>query len=108
MEDGIKCGSGKMCYDQRCVSVSSLGFPQCPTGSNGQVCSGNGVINPQRPCTTKVAFHICISQHLQVCINEGNCSCSIDFTGETCERMYFAIVLCMTIKHFRSDSESNV
>ena len=43
VEDGIKCGSGKMCYEQRCMSVSSLGFPQCPTGSNGQVCSGNGV-----------------------------------------------------------------
>ena len=43
VEDGIKCGSGKMCYNQRCVNVSSLGFPQCPTGSNGQVCSGNGV-----------------------------------------------------------------
>ena len=43
MEDGIKCANGKMCYDQRCVSVSSLGFPQCPNGSNGLVCSGNGV-----------------------------------------------------------------
>ena len=43
VEDGIKCGSEKMCYEQRCMSVSSLGFPQCPTGSNGQICSGNGV-----------------------------------------------------------------
>ena len=43
MEDGIKCGSNRMCYEQRCVTVSSLGLPQCPTGSNGTVCSGNGV-----------------------------------------------------------------
>ena len=43
VEDGIKCGSGRMCCEQRCVSISSLGLPQCPTGSNGRVCSGNGV-----------------------------------------------------------------
>ena len=43
VEDGIKCDTGKMCYEQRCVDVSSLGLPQCPTGTNGRVCSGNGV-----------------------------------------------------------------
>ena len=43
VDDGIKCGNNKMCYEQRCVSVSSLGIAQCPTGTNGLVCSGNGV-----------------------------------------------------------------
>ena len=43
MEDGIKCGSDSICYNQSCVSVSDLGLPQCPTGFNGEVCSGNGV-----------------------------------------------------------------
>ena len=43
VEDGTICDSGKMCNEQRCVSVSNLDFPQCPNGSNGVVCSGNGV-----------------------------------------------------------------
>ena len=43
VDDGIKCGNNKMCYEQRCVSLSSLDFPECPTGTNGIVCSGNGV-----------------------------------------------------------------
>ena len=45
VDDGVKCASGKMCYEQRCVSVSTYqqGLAQCPTGSNGRVCSGNGV-----------------------------------------------------------------
>ena len=43
VEDGTKCGIDSMCYEQGCVTVSSLGFPQCPTGFNGIICSGNGV-----------------------------------------------------------------
>ena len=43
VDDGTKCGSDSICYNQGCVSVSSLGLPQCPTGSNEEVCSGNGV-----------------------------------------------------------------
>ena len=43
VEDGIMCGTGSLCLEQRCVTISSLGLPQCPTGSNGRVCSGNGV-----------------------------------------------------------------
>ena len=100
MEDGIKCASGKMCYEQRCVSVSSLGFPQCPTGSNGQVCSGNGVKYSLKNqyIQENFTYH---SQNLQVCINEGNCLCSIYFTGATCEeplRMYHAIVMYIHMK----------
>ena len=43
VEDGNKCGSGKFCQGQRCVDISSLGLPQCPTDSEGNTCSGNGV-----------------------------------------------------------------
>ena len=59
VEDGIKCGSGKLCYEQRCVTVSSLSLPQCPTDSSGAVCSGNGVrMNIQ----TRGHTHTCISK----------------------------------------------
>ena len=44
VEDGTKCGDDSVCYNQRCVNASSLlEFPSCPNGSNGAVCSGNGV-----------------------------------------------------------------
>ena len=89
VEDGIKCGGGKICYDQRCVNISSLGFPQCPIGSNGIVCSGNGVRD--NICKMNGIFEV---QLLQVCNNDGRCSCFVDFTGETCEihsRMCFTV-----------------
>ena len=43
VEDGIKCGSGSLCLEQRCVAISSLNLTQCPNDSNGTVCSDNGV-----------------------------------------------------------------
>lgn len=61
VDDGIKCGSGKMCYEQRCRSISDLVIPQCPNGTNGRVCSGNGACN-----------------------NRGECSCNSGFSGRTC------------------------
>ena len=61
VEDGMKCGSGKMCYEQRCRDISSLTIRQCPVGSNRRVCSGNGV-----------------------CTNSGVCSCNSGYSGNTC------------------------
>ena len=47
VEDGVKCGSEMMCFEQRCMSVSEyrtgFGVTPCPIGSNGKTCSGNGV-----------------------------------------------------------------
>jgi len=43
VRDGTRCGNGLVCRSQRCISVSQLTSLTCPSGSNGQVCSGNGV-----------------------------------------------------------------
>ena len=39
--DGTKCGNGQVCDAQRCVAATITN--QCDSGSNGQICSGNGV-----------------------------------------------------------------
>ena len=43
VEDGTMCDVGEICRNQSCVSITTLSRPQCPTDSNGTVCSGNGV-----------------------------------------------------------------
>ena len=43
VQDGTKCGNNQICRSQQCIPVSQLTTLSCPTGSNGQVCSGNGV-----------------------------------------------------------------
>lgn len=60
VDDGVKCASGKMCYEQRCISVSNYqqGLPQCPTGSNGRVCSGNGVRMYKSPGSIHLSFNV--------------------------------------------------
>ena len=50
VEDGTRCGDGLVCQSQQCVSVTTT--PQCSTGSNGQVCSGNGVSSSVHFCHT--------------------------------------------------------
>ncbi|XP_053673456.1 disintegrin and metalloproteinase domain-containing protein 12-like [Anopheles nili] len=48
--DGTKCGTGRMCFRQRCVAISRLQEErdigdECPYG-----CSGNGVCNSEGHC----------------------------------------------------------
>jgi disintegrin/metalloproteinase domain-containing protein 28 len=40
VEDGVKCGRNKWCYEQQCRNFS---VTPCPRGPNGEICSGNGV-----------------------------------------------------------------
>ncbi|KAJ8917846.1 hypothetical protein NQ315_010759, partial [Exocentrus adspersus] len=51
--DGSNCGEGKMCVNQRCMSVSSLRKegPTCP-----QSCNGNGWCNNKGHCHCKDGF----------------------------------------------------
>ena len=39
--EGTRCGQDMVCSEQSCVALSSLNIPTCPTGSNGQICSGS-------------------------------------------------------------------
>ena len=43
VQTGTRCGNNMVCLSQRCIPVSQLTTLSCATGSNGQVCSGNGV-----------------------------------------------------------------
>eukprot|EP00731_Ephydatia_muelleri_P019725 Em0012g550a len=58
-KNGTKCGTNQICLAGQCTPLSSL--PACPTGTNGIVCSGNGL-----------------------CSNGGTCACNVGFTGSTC------------------------
>ncbi|CAG9821991.1 unnamed protein product, partial [Phaedon cochleariae] len=51
--DGANCGEGKMCVNQKCMSVSSLRIqgPSCP-----QDCNGNGWCNNKGHCHCKDGF----------------------------------------------------
>ncbi|XP_025834129.1 uncharacterized protein LOC112905610 [Agrilus planipennis] len=51
--DGAKCGDGKMCVNQRCLSVESLrkASPSCPND-----CNGNGYCNSLGHCHCKDGF----------------------------------------------------
>ncbi|XP_055606084.1 disintegrin and metalloproteinase domain-containing protein 12-like [Uranotaenia lowii] len=59
--DGAKCGDGKMCYNQKCMSLNTLREndvgEECANG-----CSGHGVCN-----------------------SEGNCHCDKGYGGPYCE-----------------------
>ncbi|XP_067616727.1 disintegrin and metalloproteinase domain-containing protein 12 [Eurosta solidaginis] len=58
--NGAKCGEGKMCVDQKCLTIERVraaGFGrECPDN-----CNGNGVCN-----------------------SLGNCHCHVGYTGSTC------------------------
>ncbi|XP_029723326.2 disintegrin and metalloproteinase domain-containing protein 12-like [Aedes albopictus] len=60
--DGAKCGAGKMCWNQKCVSLTHLQEndvgEDCADG-----CNGHGVCN-----------------------SEGNCHCDVGFGGQFCEK----------------------
>ncbi|XP_062558131.1 disintegrin and metalloproteinase domain-containing protein 9-like [Armigeres subalbatus] len=60
--DGAKCGAGKMCWNQKCVSLSHLQEndvgEDCADG-----CNGHGVCN-----------------------SEGNCHCEVGYGGQFCEK----------------------
>ena len=40
----------QVCYNRHCVDVSSIVAPNCPLGTNGQVCSGQGECNQNSEC----------------------------------------------------------
>ena len=88
----------QVCFQRRCVLLSSLNIPSCPVGTNGQTCSGNGV----GTLATGTALENCDSQymfHLQVCNNENFCSCNMGFSGFTCDTPTngpSGIVMCCT------------
>jgi disintegrin and metalloproteinase domain-containing protein 12 len=43
IRDGTKCGDFMICLNSECVNASVVKGPPCPVGSNGEVCSGQGV-----------------------------------------------------------------
>ncbi|XP_066543708.1 disintegrin and metalloproteinase domain-containing protein 23 isoform X4 [Amia ocellicauda] len=51
VEDGTPCGPSMMCLDRKCLPIQSLNMSNCPSGSNGQVCSAHGVCNNEATCT---------------------------------------------------------
>ncbi|XP_055617337.1 disintegrin and metalloproteinase domain-containing protein 12-like [Toxorhynchites rutilus septentrionalis] len=60
--DGAKCGSGKMCWNQRCVSLTHL--QENDVGEDcAEGCRGHGVCN-----------------------SEGNCHCDEGYGGQFCEQ----------------------
>jgi len=48
--DGTKCGDGKMCMAQRCISVRDHHIDNCPTSADGVVCHGRGVCSHMGKC----------------------------------------------------------
>ncbi|XP_041479293.1 mucin-17-like [Lytechinus variegatus] len=59
---GTKCGEGQVCFDYNCESIEdAYSFDNCPVGTSGAVCSGNGQ-----------------------CTRSFNCLCDEDWTGPTC------------------------
>eukprot|EP00731_Ephydatia_muelleri_P029669 Em0021g192a len=69
VQNGTKCGTNQICLSSQCLPLTSLNTRACPMGSNGVVCSGNGV-----------------------CTNRGNCSCKVGFTGSACGTVYTSAV----------------
>ncbi|XP_021693626.1 disintegrin and metalloproteinase domain-containing protein 12 [Aedes aegypti] len=60
--DGAKCGVGKMCWNQRCVSLNHL--QENDVGEDcAEGCNGHGVCN-----------------------SEGNCHCEAGYGGQFCEK----------------------
>eukprot|EP00731_Ephydatia_muelleri_P029656 Em0021g179a len=49
VQNGTKCGTNQICLSSQCLPLTSLNTRACPVGSNGVVCSGNGV------CTNALA-----------------------------------------------------
>lgn len=37
------CGENQICLSQQCVSVNHITNVSCGVGTNGHICSGNGV-----------------------------------------------------------------
>ncbi|XP_046591917.1 uncharacterized protein LOC107216740 isoform X1 [Neodiprion lecontei] len=55
--DGAKCGTGKMCVNQKCMPVAAMRLTS-PAGSDAcpNNCSGNGVCNSQGHCHCRLGF----------------------------------------------------
>lgn len=43
VEDGTPCGSNRICWDHRCLSMDTFNFSSCPGSTDGFICSGHGV-----------------------------------------------------------------
>lgn len=43
VEDGTLCGPSMMCFERKCLPISSLNLTACPSGPGGRVCSSHGV-----------------------------------------------------------------
>ncbi|KAL5475659.1 hypothetical protein EMCRGX_G025502 [Ephydatia muelleri] len=65
VQNGTKCGTNQICLSSQCLALTNLNLPSCPVGSNGLVCSGNGI-----------------------CTNTGTCICKVGFTGSLCNVAY--------------------
>ncbi|XP_014786167.1 disintegrin and metalloproteinase domain-containing protein unc-71 isoform X2 [Octopus bimaculoides] len=64
VQDGAKCGEGRICLNKLCTSFSELKSVPCPGEDIGQPCSGNGV------CTTF-----------------STCFCDAGWGGELCDEV---------------------
>ncbi|XP_032094100.1 disintegrin and metalloproteinase domain-containing protein 22 isoform X2 [Thamnophis elegans] len=66
VEDGTPCGSSRICWDHRCLSMDTFNFSSCPGSTDGFICSGHGV-----------------------CSNEMQCVCEQLWTGVDCSKLGF-------------------
>ncbi|XP_058038800.1 disintegrin and metalloproteinase domain-containing protein 22 isoform X2 [Ahaetulla prasina] len=50
VEDGTPCGSNRICWDHRCLSMDTFNFSSCPGSTDGFICSGHGVCSNEMQC----------------------------------------------------------
>ena len=65
VQDGTRCGTGRVCITQQCINVDQITTLSCPVGSNGQTCSGsaNGVMCRYSPHFYKISLQLLIRMH---------------------------------------------
>ncbi len=90
----------QLCLHQRCVSRSYLNVPACPTGSDGLICSGNGVCSTfilSSACSLVFATCMCVSLLMQQCNTKGQCSCDVGFVGSACQSTPSGPGVCLQV-----------